>query len=321
MHTVVVGGTGHISSYLVPRLVAAGHEVTVLSRGQRSPYAVGDPWPGVRTVEVDRQAEDEAGTFGARVAALRPDVVVDLICFTPESSRQLTDALAGRVGHLLHCGSIWAHGAARMVPTTEDMPRRPITAYGEGKVAIEAELLAGSRDGGVPATVVHPGHISGPGWAPINPAGHLDLGVFEALATGATLTLPDQGLARLQHVHASDVADVFLAAIDHREAAVGESFHAVADGAMTLVGYAEAAAAWWGREAVLDFAPFDRWCEGVDADQAATTRDHVDHSPCCSMAKVADVLGFRPRYRAIEAAGDAVRALVAEGRLPEAVGL
>lgn len=27
-HVVVLGGTGHIGDYLVPRLVAAGHEVT-----------------------------------------------------------------------------------------------------------------------------------------------------------------------------------------------------------------------------------------------------------------------------------------------------
>jgi nucleoside-diphosphate-sugar epimerase len=32
---VVIGATGHIGSYLVPRLVRAGHQVTALSRGTR----------------------------------------------------------------------------------------------------------------------------------------------------------------------------------------------------------------------------------------------------------------------------------------------
>jgi nucleoside-diphosphate-sugar epimerase len=35
---VVIGATGHIGTYLVPRLVDAGHEVIALSRGTRGPY-------------------------------------------------------------------------------------------------------------------------------------------------------------------------------------------------------------------------------------------------------------------------------------------
>jgi uncharacterized protein YbjT (DUF2867 family) len=38
VRVVVIGGTGHIGSYLTPRLVAAGHDVVVLSRGERQPY-------------------------------------------------------------------------------------------------------------------------------------------------------------------------------------------------------------------------------------------------------------------------------------------
>jgi uncharacterized protein YbjT (DUF2867 family) len=32
---VVIGATGHIGTYLVPRLVRAGHDVIALSRGTR----------------------------------------------------------------------------------------------------------------------------------------------------------------------------------------------------------------------------------------------------------------------------------------------
>ena len=35
---VVIGATGHIGSYLVPRLVRGGHEVIAMSRGTREPY-------------------------------------------------------------------------------------------------------------------------------------------------------------------------------------------------------------------------------------------------------------------------------------------
>ncbi|MCA9890882.1 MAG: NAD-dependent epimerase/dehydratase family protein, partial [Anaerolineae bacterium] len=34
MKVVVIGGTGHVGTYLVPRLVEAGHEVVCISRGE-----------------------------------------------------------------------------------------------------------------------------------------------------------------------------------------------------------------------------------------------------------------------------------------------
>src|ERR1035438_1482730 len=86
---VVIGATGHIGSYLVPRLVRGGHEVIAMSRGARDPYHASPEWGSVTRVTIDRDAEDEAGTFGARVAAQRADVVIDLICFTAVSAEQL----------------------------------------------------------------------------------------------------------------------------------------------------------------------------------------------------------------------------------------
>lgn len=312
MRTVVVGGTGHIGSYLVPRLVQAGHEVIVLSRGQREPYRAAAAWGQVEVQAVDREAEDAAGTFGQRIRRLEAEVVIDLICFTEDSARQLGEALAGQVQQLLSCGTIWVHGPSATVPTREDAPRTPFGEYGIAKAAIERYLL--NREG-LPATVVHPGHISGPGWVPVNPAGHLDTAVFEALAQGKELTLPNLGLETVQHVHSADVAGVFLAAMANRSVAVGESFHAVADGAMTLRGYAEGVARWFGQEARLTFLPWDQWQETVSAQDAATTWDHIAHSPHCSMEKAARLLGFRPGYSALETTLEAVAWLVEHGRI------
>jgi hypothetical protein len=35
----------------------------------------------VQRVAIDREAENAAGTFGERIAALEADVVIDMICF------------------------------------------------------------------------------------------------------------------------------------------------------------------------------------------------------------------------------------------------
>src|SRR5689334_8088634 len=172
MRVVVIGGTGHIGTFLVPRLVGAAHEVTVLSRGNRAPYLSDTAWSAVRHVAVDRAAEDSAGTFGSRIAALNADAVVDLICFTPESAQQIVDALRPRQTLLLHCGTMWVHGKPTTVPVTEDMRRHPFGDYGIKKAAIEQLLLDETRRGNARAVVLHPGHLVGPGWKPLNPAGH-----------------------------------------------------------------------------------------------------------------------------------------------------
>jgi nucleoside-diphosphate-sugar epimerase len=312
MRIAVIGGTGHIGTYLVPMLVRAGHEVVVLSRGQRAPYQPDEAWQQTEVVTVDRDAQDAAGTFGPRVRDLGAEVVVDLICFTEPSARRLLDALRGQVGHLLHCGTIWVHGPSGVVPTREDTPRRPFGEYGVGKAAIERLLL---EQDDVPVTVIHPGHISGPGWPPVNPACHLDLAVFEKLATGAELALPNLGMETVQHVHARDVAAEFVAAMDNRPAAAGQSFHAVAEGAMTLRGYAEGVAESFGREANLVFLPWDQWRETVTPRDAEITWDHIARSPNCSMEKAARLLGFRPAYSPLETVLDAIGWLAETGRI------
>ena len=315
MRTVVIGGTGHIGTYLVPRLIRLGHDVTVLSRGERTPYHSDGTWKDVEFVQVDRTAEDAAGTFGRRVADLIPDVVIDLICFTEDSARQLTEAVEGKVQHLLHCGTIWVHGPSMSVPTREDTPRKPFGDYGTQKAAIEAYLLAKARRDGFPVTIVHPGHICGAGWTPVNPAGNFDLGVYEKLAQGADVLLPNLGLETLNPVHADDVAGVFLAAIASRSTAIGESFHAVASDAITLRGYAHAVADWFGQKARLGFLPIGQLQQQMSKQDAAATWDHVEHSPHCSMEKAARLLDFRPRYSAFEAALSGISWLVDNGKI------
>ncbi len=310
---VVIGATGHIGSYLVPRLVRGGHEVIAVSRGLRDPYQPSAQWGAVTRVTVDRDAEDAAGTFGARIAALRPDAVIDLVCFTPAAAGQLVDALRSLRPLLLHCGTIWVHGPALRVPVTEDEPRTAYGEYGTGKAEIEALLHRETRSGGVPAVVLHPGHISGPGWPVITPAGNLDPAVWTHLATGQPLALPDHGLGVLHHVHADDVAQAFQRALS-RPAAIGASFHVVAGQAMTLRGLADGVARWFGREPVLEFVGWAEFERRAGAEHAGTTREHTFRSITASIERARDTLGYAPRYSSLDALREALAWLVAHGQ-------
>jgi len=315
MRTVVIGGTGHIGTYLVPRLVALGHEVVSVSRGNRQPYQFHRSWEKVQKVVMDRMAEEQAHSFAQKIRDLRPDVVIDLICFTHESARHLVEALDGRVQQFLHCGTIWVHGPSAVVPTTEDWPRRPFGDYGIRKAQIEAYLLDRARRRSFPATVLHPGHIVGPGWVPINPAGNLDVEVFASLARGEEIALPNLGLETLHHVHAVDVAQAFVNAMTHWSSAVGESFHVVSPAALTLRGYAEAAADWFGKSARLKLLAWNEWRETVNPQDAALTWDHIAHSPNCSIAKAERQLGYHPLYTSLEAVHEAVMWLITQRKL------
>ena len=310
---VVIGGSGHVGTYLVPRLVEAGHEVVNVSRGLRDPYRPHAAWNAVQTVVLDRGAAEKAGAFGAGIRDLRPDIVIDMICFTPTSAEHLVGALKGRVGHFLHTGTIWVHGPSAAVPTEETAPRRPFGDYGVQKAAIESYLLHEARQNGFPATILHPGHIVGPGWVPLNPAGNFDPDVFGILAGGKELLLPNFGLETVHHVHADDVARSFMLAIASRSQSVGESFHVVSSQAVTLRGYAEALAAWFGKPANLRFLPWPEWEAAHGAEVAAATWEHIAHSPNCSIAKARRLLGFEPRYTSIEAVTESVADLVIRG--------
>ena len=204
----------------------------------------------------------------------------------------------------MHCGTIWVHGPALRVPVTEDEPRTAYGAYGTGKAEIEALLHEETRAGGVPAVVLHPGHISGPGWPVITPAGNLDPATWTALATGRPLALPDHGLGVLHHVHADDVAQAFELALS-RPAAVGSSFHVAAEQAMTQRGLAAGAARWFGREPVLDFVGWEEFTP-CRAEHAEVTREHSLRSITASIARARAALGYAPRYTALDALRESV---------------
>jgi nucleoside-diphosphate-sugar epimerase len=318
VRVVVVGGTGHVGSYLVPRLVRGGHDVTVLTRGPSEPYHPDAAWADVRREHVDRAAEDAAGTFGERIASYEADAVVDMVCFSADSARLLAEALRGSTGHLLHCGTVWVHGVPVEVPVTEDAVRRPFGPYGVNKAAAEAYLLRQSATGGVPTTVLHPGHISGPGWVPVNPAGNLDPGVYRALAHGEEVRLPNAGLETLHHVHADDVAQSFELALHDPTASVGRAFHVCSERALTLRGYAEAVAGWFGQPARLSFAPYDQWAADVDEQAATVTGDHIARSTNVSIERARRLLGYAPRYTSLQAVREALAWLVAAGTVDTA---
>ncbi len=319
MRVVVIGGTGHVGSYVVPRLVLGGHEVVCLSRGRAVPYGHSAVWDAVEMVAVDRDTSEQEGIFGSVVAALEPEVVVDLTCYTEESAAMLVDALRNRIVHLLHCGTIFVNGYAITPPIRESDPRNPFGEYGIKKAATEAYLLMEARDHGFPATVLHPGHVVGEGWWPLNPAGNFNPDVFATLAQGQELALPHFGLETVHHVHSKDVAQAFALALDRGNAVVGQSYYVVSEAALTLRGFAEEIARWFGAEPVLRFLPWDDWAASVTEVDRAATWEHVSRSPNHSIARARADLGYEPEYSSLAAVQEALQWMLDTDAFPQSV--
>ncbi|MFH1068055.1 MAG: NAD-dependent epimerase/dehydratase family protein [Candidatus Glassbacteria bacterium] len=315
MKVLIIGATGHIGTWLVPRLVNRGYEVAVMSRGEREPYKPDPAWRKVQRIVVDRKAEDEKGAFGRKVAEVGAEVVIDLILFHPDSVPQLIEALAGRVSQYVYCGTMWVYGPTVTAPTTEDDPRQPEDEYGRQKARIEQILLEEAQAGRFPATVLHPGHIVGPGWPPVGPAGNLNLRVFEKLGRGEEVVLPDHGLATLHHVHADDVAQAMALAAANPQAATGRNFNVVSPQALTLRGFCNAVAGWFGTRARLAYRDWDQWRKHESDYDVEVTWEHIRNCPCGSIEKARRLLGYEPAYSSLAAVRESLAWLIDNGRV------
>ena len=245
---VVIGATGHVGTYLVPRLVRAGHEVVALSRGAREPYLPAPEWRRVERVAADREAEDAAGTFGERIAALAPDAVVDMLCFTPESARQLVDALRPTRPLLLHCGRSGCTARSRGCRSPRTSRAPPTASTGPARRRSRRCCTARRSPAACRAWCCIPGtsavrgrrsrrratsiSTSGGAWPPASRSPCPTSG--SACCTTCTPTMsrrPSSGRSP-------------------GRPPIGSSFHVVSEQAMTLRGLAAGVAGWFGREPV-----------------------------------------------------------------------
>lgn len=140
MHTLVLGGTLFFGRRLVNTLLAAGHTVTVVTRGnRREPFDQAVDW---------RLADrTDADALAAALGDDRWDVAFDQIGYSPDDAELLRRLLDGRVEHLvfMSTGAVYTPTGRPLVesefdPTTHPVRRGDRTAfdYGEGKRLAEA---------------------------------------------------------------------------------------------------------------------------------------------------------------------------------------
>ena len=292
MKTLVIGASGHVGSYLVKELVNRGHEVIAVMRGNRQPYGYEESvWNKVQTVHMSR--EDLYQTdFIEKTDA---EVICDLIAFDLDGVKKIVAKIQNDAFYV-QIGSIWMYENKKYVPVDENHPKNAQQEYGKQKGLIENYLFEKAAKGELRATVVHPGHVSGKEWQPINPQGNLDFSVFEKIRDGKEIVLPYDGLGMLQHIHSADLANIILACMEKQDVASGQAFIAVAEKAMTLRAITENLYRHFGHAPNIRYLEWNAFTEAVGEQNALVTLDHISHSPCCTPMKAQTLLGVEIKY-------------------------
>jgi NADH dehydrogenase len=213
---VVLGGTGFVGRQLVQRLVAAGHEVTVLSRdpGAHSERLLA-PGAMVRRADVHDPVALRAAFAGA-------DTVVNLVGILNEQGDD------GRGFHRVHVtltesviAACQATGARRLLQMSALNAGRGTSHYLASRGEAEARVKASGLDW----TLFEPSVMFGPGDGLFTRFASL-----LRLAPVLPLACPE---ARFSPVYVGDVVEAMLRALDDR-ATIGEVYELYGPEVFTL---------------------------------------------------------------------------------------
>jgi len=238
MTTLVIGGTGFISSTLVRHLLGRGHRVTLLTRGvtQVPPDIAGK----AALVAADRSDHQALRRV---VGQTTFDVAYDMIAYLPEESAAAARAFRGRVGRFIHCSTVSVYMVSREVqcPVTEDQdcgplmdyfPRNPFgMEYGIKKRQCETVLWNLHDDRAFPVSMLRPTYVSGPA----DPA-RRDWFWIQRILDGGPLLVPGSGDLAFQQVYLEDVARAF-AMLPESDATVGRAYNIVGEEVFSLNEY------------------------------------------------------------------------------------
>lgn len=212
MRVLVLGGTRFVGHFLVFRLLAGGHQVTLLNRGT-TPDPFGDR---VARLRCDRERDDLAKALGGGEF----DVAVDFTSYNAADGRAVVEALGGgRVGHhvLISTGQVYLvrDGCPRparetdydgpLLPEPADAADHAAWAYGIGKRGCEDVLAAAWASDRFPTTVLRIPMVNGER----DHQRRLERYLVRML-DGGPLLVPDGGEHRVRHVYGGDVVTAIV---------------------------------------------------------------------------------------------------------------
>jgi nucleoside-diphosphate-sugar epimerase len=249
MRVLIIGGTGLISTGITKHLLARGADVTHFNRGQR-----GASPQGVTKLIGDRS---DFAAFEQQMSREAFDVVIDMICFTPEQAASDVRAFAGRCKHFIFCSTVCVYGA-KIPPGViidETFEPQPISDYGRAKLACERVFLDAARKGDFAATIVRPSCTYGPGGRLIDNL-EFDPPTWDRIERGLPVMCSGDGLGLWVATHRDDVGKLFAHAAMN-PVTYGQCYNATRDENFTWRDFYREAASALGRPLDVLFMPAD----------------------------------------------------------------
>lgn len=205
---LLVGGAGFLGRHVARAFVAAGHPVTVISRGRR-------PAPeGCEALVADRQ---DVAALSAAIEGRRWDFTVDFTAYDAPDVEKLLLVPYSALGRyvMISTGQVYLVTESPHVPYREPdsesrlrpEPVPPGTyehaswAYGVGKRRAESAVLTLRASHGMRALILRLPILQGAGDASLRLWGWI-----ERLLDGGPLLMPDGGARLTRHLWAEDVA-------------------------------------------------------------------------------------------------------------------
>jgi nucleoside-diphosphate-sugar epimerase len=288
MRIFLTGASGFIGRTLCPQLLERGHEISALVRRPGSEPS--------GTIGVTGHLGDRAGLTDALITT-SPDCIIHLAAeiASQRDARKVRAVNVDGTAHLIDAcltltdsdpasgprfvfASTVVTGDAHGALLTEDIPLPVTTSYGHSKQEGERLVL----DSGLPAVVVRPSHVYGPGgWYTEELVTRLrQPGRFAVIGSGRNLW---------DVVHAHDVATALVLATE--SAPPGSTFHVVDDEPVAYGDFMALTASTLGLGAPRKIpTPLARLVAGGNA------VDAVVRSARSSNAKIKRELGWEPRF-------------------------
>ena len=224
MKVLVTGGCGYKGTVLVPKLLAEGHDVTVVDAMWFGNFL--EPHPRLRVLKADVRNTDDIPVAGTdaivHLASVANDPCGDLDPkltweISALATMQLADAAKRQgVGQFIYASSGSVYGVKEEERVTEELSLKPISEYNKTKMVAERVLLSYSDDFVV--QIVRPATVCG-----YSPRMRLDVSVnmltMQALANRVITVF---GGAQVRpNIHIDDITDLYLFLLRKGEAVQG----------------------------------------------------------------------------------------------------
>jgi nucleoside-diphosphate-sugar epimerase len=233
---MVTGGAGYVGSNLVPKLLHAGYEVSVLDL-----YIYGDVFVDHNANSKLRQVKgDLRNPSDVQKALAGCDAVIHLACISNDPSFDLNPDLGKSINfdcfrplvkaakdvgvkRFIYASSSSVYGIKDVSDVTEELPLMPLTDYSKYKAMCE-EVLEEERESGFVAVTLRPATVCG-----YAPRLRLDLTVNiltnHAINNGRITVFGGEQLR--PNIHVDDMTDLYLLLLERPDEAVsGKTWNA-----------------------------------------------------------------------------------------------